>query len=162
MMGFSMAGTLSKNGGVSRGICKSDSNNLLEMIEEAHGIVREKTGKIIVKGKDGKGTKEISDSSLCSMNMWYFDGRTVFNFLQEEFNSFLNKIAGTSEAETAELVIASAIGNMIQNKKCTVKVLPTSEKWFGVTFPQDREETKQKFLELEKRGVYKHKIWSDC
>ena len=149
MAGFVLKNTLSDNGGVTRGICKMDEdNNLTEVVET----------KNIVKTADGAEADGVvvDVNSLVSMNMW---GLTpdIFPELEKRFVTFLGSIEGNEMK--AEYLIPTIIGDMVDEKLADVHVLPTSDKWFGVTYKEDKALVVSSFAELVEQGVYKKNLW---
>jgi hypothetical protein len=161
MIGYTIGATLSANGGVSRGVCKQRADHKLVAIEERHVIERTDNGNIVARGKSQMESKLIEDNDLCSMNMWGFDGTTVFELLEEEFVEFIKANSSTTSLATAELSLATAMDSLIKKQKCTVSVLQTTEAWFGVTFQADKLETIAKFKQLEEDGLYPHGLWNN-
>lgn len=156
MAGFILGNTLSDNGIVTRGVCKVDEQDYLTNIEETFAIERE--GNIAV-GKNGSGDKVTIDlESSVSMNMWGFTP----NFLEEleaGFVQFLNKIS--SEEIKAEYLLPEVVGNMLREKRATVKVLKTRDKWFGVTYKEDKEEVVNSINNLIEAGKYPTKLFQN-
>ena len=152
MAGFVLKNTLSDNGGVTRGICKmDDQNNLTEVVET----------KNIVKSANGAEADEkvIDVDSLVSMNMW---GLTpdFLDVLEEGFKEFFEKEVPGNPLK-AEYLLPTLIGGMLREKKCTVKVLETKDKWFGVTYKEDKAAVVQSFRKLIEDGVYREELYSD-
>ncbi|MDO4736451.1 MAG: nucleotidyltransferase, partial [Bacteroidia bacterium] len=148
MVGFYMDKTLSESGGVSRGVCTVDSENFLTTVEEHHHI-ENKDGKITGEGMDGQ-TKELDGNAYVSMNMWGFCPN-VFKSSKELFVEFLNN---NKENITKEFYIPYIVNNGIEKKQSSVKVLSTPDKWFGVTYKEDRPIVVNKLKELSEAGVY--------
>ncbi len=155
MAGFVLGNTLSDNGIVTRGVCKVDESGYLSRVEETFGIERQ--GDIAV-GKDGSGnpvTMEL-DSSV-SMNMWGFTP----NFLQEleaGFRTFLKGLDGNNLKE--EYLLPSVVGKMVAEGRAKVKVLRTNDKWFGVTYKEDKQLVIDSIQELIAQGKYPNKLFS--
>ena len=150
IVGFELDHTLSESGGVSRGICHYDADNILtdvvehlNIIKDADGVVsgdNSATGAhVVLKGKD-----------LCSMNMWCF---TPDYFAKSEsiFVDFLNAF---SQELKKEYYIPYAIDCMIKDGSAKCDVLSTPSHWFGVTYKEDRPGVVAKFAELVATGVY--------
>lgn len=156
MAGFVLGNTLSDNGIVTRGVCKVDADQNLTYIEETFGI--ERAGDVAV-GKNGAGeavTIELDGS--VSMNMWGFTP----NFLDEletGFVSFLQGIAGNELK--AEYLLPEVVGTMLREGRAKVKVLKTNDKWFGVTYKEDKEFVVNSINELILAGKYPSKLFQD-
>lgn len=143
MAGFVLKNTLSKNGGVSRGICYTDNNNYLTEVVETHDIILD--NDIVVSDN---GILDID--SKVSMNMWGFK-LTFLKELVEGFPIFLSNLNGNLKKEYLLPII---VDDLIKAGKIKVKMLPTNDKWFGVTYKEDHEEVSAKIKELCKEGKY--------
>jgi len=156
MVGFKLSSTLSEYGGVTRGICKSGENNMLESIVETSGISY-KEGQIYFEDLAGN-KRELSGDTLVSMNMWGFTP-TIFGLLDEEFQIFLQSYAKDLKQE---LVIPAAVNSLITKGKILIKVLSTSSDWFGITYRNDRDEVKTRIRPLIQAGEYPNNLWKGC
>ncbi len=153
MVGFRLSNTLSEHGSVTRGICKSTPNQRLDSIVEASGIVCENDQ---ISFTDAGGNKNpLSPDELVSMNMWGFTP-SVFGSFAEEFRTFLRSHA---QELKSELVLPTAVGSLIAQKKASVRVLSTSSKWFGITYPNDKEGVIAGIRQLIAQGEYPDNLW---
>jgi hypothetical protein len=154
MAGFILGNTLSDNGAVTRGVCKIDSNNLLVDVEETSGI--EKAGdKVIAPTADGQ-TKEIDKNSYVSMNMWGFTP-SILDILENGFVEFLSDLG--DNAEKKEYLLPTIVDGLIKSGKAEVKLLESKDKWFGVTYKEDKEVVVESFKKLIADGVYPAKLF---
>lgn len=146
MAGFILDNTLSDNGVVTRGVCNVDEQEMLVKIVETSGIFRDKDG--IVKDENGIC---IPEGTHVSMNMW---GLTpdFLDVLDVGFADFLDKIEPGNIK--AEYLLPTIIGEMLENSEITVKVLETQDKWFGVTYREDRQTVVNAFKGLIENGTY--------
>lgn len=149
MVGFQVGNTLSENGTVTRGICQVGNGVLTKIVET------KEIGK-------GNGCAVTPDGNVpleqpVSMNMW---GLTpdIFEELEVRFQKFLDGIKG--DELKAEYLIPTIIGDMVEEKEATVQVLETKDKWFGVTYKEDRETVVKSFAELVEQGVYNKKLFA--
>jgi dTDP-glucose pyrophosphorylase len=153
MVGFQLDHTLSDYGSVTRGICQSNQNCMLQAIEEISDIRREGDN---VFYEDTNGTRKgLDNDNLVSMNMWGFDP-SLFGAFGEEFVTFLDTQA--RELET-EFVIPTAVNLLIGKGKATVKALHTTSNWFGVTYPEDKAGVEEEINTLIEAGVYPENLW---
>ncbi len=148
MAGFILKNTLSDNGGVTRGVCKVNSEKMLVDVVETSGIE-----------KDGQGAKTpdgpIDSESYVSMNMWGLTPEFIEG-LEEGFIEFLSNV---KEGDLkAEYLLPSIVDGMIKDGKATVKVLPTNDKWFGVTYKEDAPTVIDSIKKLIKDGLYPEKL----
>lgn len=151
MVGFVLKNTLSENGTVTRGICKVDDDHMLTDIEETYGIARK--GEIAT-ADDGK--KEISLDSPVSMNMWGLPCEFL-KVLEEGFAEFLSALKPGDIK--AEYLLPRIIGNMLQDGKAQVKVLESHDKWFGVTYKEDKDSVIRSIQELIEQGIYPKRLF---
>lgn len=134
MAGYRLKNTLSDNGTVTRGICKSEDDYLKEVIE---------TREI------GKDTK-IPLDSIVSMNMWGLR-QNIFGELEARFEEFLKAYGNELKSE---FLLPEIIDNMIKNDDAKVKVIPTDEVWYGVTYKEDSDSVKAAIKRLMDSGIY--------
>lgn len=158
MAGFVLKNTLSDNGGVTRGICKVEEQGYLTRVDETHNILKKYVDNEIKAEADGK---EIDVNSFVSMNMWGLTPEFV-DKLEKGFIEFFDRIIPGSEQELkAEYLLPIYIDELLKKGEVTVKVLPTHDKWFGVTYKEDKEVVVKSFKELIDNGVYKEDLFSD-
>ena len=154
MVGFVLENTLSENGQVTRGVCKVDDNHMLTHIEETFGI--EKKGDIAV-AKNGAGEPvELSLTTPVSMNLWGFTA-DFLDTLEAGFAEFLSGIAGNETK--AEFLLPEVVGGMLRTGKAEVKVLTSNDRWFGVTYHEDKDLVVSSFRELYERGLYPEQLF---
>ena len=152
MVGYMLEKTLSKNGGVSRGIITINKDNYLVDIKETHNIVKTSKGPVV---KMGASETIINKDSKVSMNMWGMSC-AFLGELENEFSNFLANL--DSDDVKSEFILPLVIGNMVKDNLATVKVLETSDTWFGVTYKEDRESVIEEFKQLVKKGVYSNEL----
>ena len=147
MPGFVLKNTLSEQGGVSRGICQVDRNSHLTEIVETHNIVA-KSDKMAISEDDGH---EIPLSSLASMNMW---GVTpdYLEILEEGFYNFLRQQKDGDLK--SEYLLPIIMGELLQKQAAEITVLPTNDRWFGITYAADKAKVISEFKKLVKAGIY--------
>ncbi len=146
MAGFILRNTLSENGGVTRGLCSVDANGHLTDVVETHGIVKCSAGAMAEE--DGR---LIDMDSHVSMNMWGLTPEFIDD-LAAGFPRFLDRVG--REDLKGEYLLPTIIGNMVKSGRATVELLETNDKWFGVTYAEDRESVAEAFRELVVQGVY--------
>lgn len=148
MAGFHLGNTLSEHGTVTRGVCKVE-DGILADVEETFEIAK---AEGFAKTKD----KEIPFEQPVSMNMWGFTPDFI-DELGERFTSFLDNIGGNEMK--AEYLLPTIVDNLIKENKATVQVLDTNDKWFGVTYKEDKEFVVRSFSELVEKGVYPKQLF---
>ena len=147
MAGFLLKNTLSENGGVTRGICQLDAQNYLTDVVETQNIIKGQDGKIHVQGSG-----EILAADIhVSMNMWGLTPEFL-DVLESEFVQFLQNVKPGDIK--AEYLLPTLIGQMLQEQKVKVSVLETADKWFGVTYAEDRQSVVDALRKLTEAGFY--------
>lgn len=159
MVGFRVENTLSENGTVARGICREESGRLAD-IEEHLEVERESTGEHagMITGISTSGTKEIiADGSPVSMNLWGF-GQEFMDVLESDFPVALQAILKNDPLK-GEFFLPSCIDAQIKSGNATVDLLHSEDKWFGVTYQNDKPFVVGKFKEMKKAGKYPADLW---
>lgn len=153
MAAFILKNTLSDNGTVTRGICVADENNKVTDIEETFNIIREADGRVMAD--DGDGRKEVSEDSHVSMNMWGCPPEFL-DTLDSEFNAFLQE---NSKDLKAEFLLPTIIDKLIKNGEAECTLLESRDRWFGVTYAEDKATVCESIAKLISDGVYPAKLW---
>ena len=155
MPGFILKNTLSENGGVTRGVCQVGDDGYLKAVIETGGLVHLGEGAGVEE--DGKVTP-IDPKSIVSMNMWALTPE-FFSELETEFVTFLSNV---KEGDIkAEYLLPAVIDGMIKKGTATVEVLTTHDRWFGVTYQEDKYAVIDSFKKLHEDGVYTEPLYSD-
>ena len=151
MVGFVLKNTLSENGGVTRGVCKVDANQMLTEIVETSNIIKTQAGAAVAI--DGKETPIDADTPV-SMNMWGLTPE-FFEILEKGFAEF---VAAQEEGNLkGEYLLPTIIGDLLKEGKVEVKVLKSHDKWFGVTYKEDKELVVNEVKALVEKGLYPEK-----
>ncbi len=153
MVGFVLKNTLSDNGAVTRGVCKVDEANMLVEINETHNIEKVED-EAVVRTNDGE--KKIDVDSPVSMNMWGLRPN-FFSILENGFTEFLENL--NEEDLKSEYLLPTIIGGLLEEKKLSVRVLQSKDKWFGVTYKEDKADVVSAISELIETGVYPVKLF---
>ncbi|MBN2235915.1 MAG: NTP transferase domain-containing protein [Bacteroidales bacterium] len=153
MVGYELKNTLSENGYVSRGQCKSDSNHfLIDVVERTH--IERQGEKVVFQDANGN-LINLDENTLVSMNFWGFTP-SFFTFLQEKFASFITE---NTDNLKAEFYIPSVVNDLIIEKRARTKVLHSNASWFGVTYQEDKAGVMQNIQNLVNSGKYPSKLW---
>ena len=151
MVGYVLANTLTENGSVSRGVCEVTEDGKLQKIVERTKIKKEGNGAAF--SEDGGETWESIDAdSIVSMNLWGFD-TSIMEELDKDLIQFLDTQAKENPLKS-ESFLPSFVQQMLTKGKAQVNVLTTNDKWFGVTYKEDKEKVINAIKELKKAGVY--------
>ena len=153
MAGFVLGNTLSENGTVTRGVCQVDGKGFLVDIVETREI--ESKGDTAV-ASDGKGGEiKINLNSAVSMNMWGFT-TGLFNELETGFVTFLKEHGSELKSE---YLLPEEVGRLVKEGKAVVHVLSSNDKWFGVTYKEDKQMVVESFRVLISKGLYPNKLF---
>ncbi len=156
MVGYLLKNTLTEHGHVARGVCSVDGDGRLKGIVERVHI--EKQGNRAVYTEDeGKTWEELPDSSIVSMNLWGFH-KSILPVLEEKFTDFLQTRAVLNPLK-AEYFLPSVVGELIDEEKAEVRVLKSQDKWYGVTYKEDKEAVMGAIQNLKDIGIYPEKLW---
>lgn len=154
MAGFILSNTLSDNGGVTRGVCSVDANGYLQRVTETYEI-QMKAG-VLTACDEQKQPVSVSEDQHVSMNMWGLPPRFL-EMLEGGFAGFLDSLG--DDAMKAEYLLPKIIDKLLAEKKARVKVLETGDRWFGVTYKEDKQVVVDSIQALIQQGVYKEKLF---
>ena len=155
MVGYLLEDTLTEHGHVARGVCSVDPGGYLIEIDERLHI--ERFGQVARYTEDGGQTwVQIPQGSPVSMNMWGFTP-SLLSELETRFARFLSD--NRDRITQAEFLLPEVVGAMLREGQARVKVLPAGERWFGVTYQQDRPRVEAAIRGLVQQGVYPRELW---
>ena len=153
MAGLILSNTLSENGAVTRGICRLGEDGLLKQVTETYDIEQKEHG---IAAKDEKGNPvSVHADQYVSMNMWGAPP-AFLEELKKGFPAFLDSQAGNLKAE---YLLPGVIDELIQAGKARVQVLKTNDRWFGVTYQEDKALVVAAIRSLVEQGVYKDNLY---
>ena len=155
MAGYYLKNTLTENGTVSRGVCEVDDNGQLVDVIERTKIMRV-NGKICYT-EDEQSWTELPEEVLCSMNCWCFPAEFI-NEIEKYFIEFLKNEVPANPLKS-EFFLPFLVRDLLSEQKCTVDVLETKDKWFGVTYKEDKPDVVKSVKALVDAGVYPEKLW---
>lgn len=156
MVGYRLENTLTDNGYVSRGVCETDSDGYLADINERTHIEKRDGGAAYTED-DGKTWTSLPGDTPVSMNMWGFTG----GFMKElvsRFPVFLEKSIPENPLK-CEYFLPFVVDELLKEKKATVKVLTTQDKWYGVTYKEDKPVVVAAIQKLKDQGLYPQGLW---
>ncbi len=154
MVGFKCLNTLTENGTVTRGLCEK-KDGYLSHITEIQKIAL-KDGKAVYEDENGEWAP-IDDDALVSMNFWGFTPK-IFEECEPVFTKFLSENLAANPMK-CEHVIPTAIGTLVSEQKIKVKMLASTDKWFGVTYKEDKPDVVARIQELKDNGTYPDVLW---
>jgi choline kinase len=155
MVAYKMANTLSPTGGVSRGVCQAEAGFLAEVVE-THKIENDPNGECRYPDPATGDWKALADESLASMNFWGFHP-IMFSYLRLLFVDFLQY---QRTVEKSEFLIPTVVDSLIKAGFARTRVLTTDDKWFGMTYRDDREPLVANVNSLVADGVYPANLWA--
>ena len=153
MVGFQCLNTLTTNGTVTRGLCEEKDGNLSHIVEVQKIALQD--GHAVYE--EDENWKPIDDNALVSMNFWGFTPK-IFDELEPIFKDFLEKNLESNPMK-CEHVIPTAVGDLVREGKITVKMLSSKDKWFGVTYKEDKPDVVAKIAEKKASGEYPDVLW---
>ena len=156
MAGFILKNTLSDNGSVTRGICETNADGYLTAVHETSNIVKVPGGAAV--DEDGTLTS-VDAESYVSMNMWGLTPEFM-KCLEDGFVEFFENTSADKLLK-AEYLLPIYIDELLQKGKVSVKVLDSHDKWFGVTYKEDKESVMAAFKKLIADGVYREDLFGD-
>ena len=155
MVGYELGNTLTENGSVARGCCVTDENNFLVTIAERTQIEKREKGAEYTE--DGEHFIPIDLKTPVSMNMWGFTPSVL-----KEMESAVNQFFATEVEKNplkSECFLPIEIDKLLQRGVATVEVLRSSDKWFGVTYKEDKPFVVESIADLKRQGVYPTQLW---
>ena len=156
MVGYRLENTLTDNGYVSRGVCETDADGYLADINERTHIEKRDGGAAYTED-DGKTWTSLPGDTPVSMNMWGFTG----GFMKElvnRFPVFLQKNIPENPLK-CEYFLPFVLDELLKEKKATVKDLTTQDKWYGVTYKEDKPVVVAAIQKLKDQGLYPQGLW---
>lgn len=153
LIGYRLKNTLSEHGYVSRAECRVGAGNRLEGITERLKIKRE-AGSVFYQDEKGMAV-DLSEDTVVSMNFWAFMP-SLFAYIERDMLAFLTE---NSASLTAEFILPAVIDGLISDGTVEIPVLETGDRWFGITYREDREMVKSRLQELVESGDYPTPIW---
>lgn len=156
MAGYKIKNTLSENGAVTRGVSIGNEENKLVKIIETHEIKLEEDGRL--SSKENLDSDILNLESLASMNMWATYPEFI-ELCEEYFAKYLEE--NKDNLEKAEYVLPEMIDELLREDKVDISILPTNDKWIGITYKSDLEPAKAEFKEMLDKGEYPKDIWNE-
>ncbi len=156
MVGYRLDKTLTENGYVSRGVCRvSDSGYLQSVVE--HTRIQWRGSDVVFTEDDGATWSGLDPQATVSMNFWGFT-RSMLDEMQAGFPAFLDRALKENPLK-AEYFLPSVVEELIRREKATVKVLRSEDKWYGVTYKEDKESVMAALQSMKDKGLYPGRLW---
>jgi NDP-sugar pyrophosphorylase family protein len=156
MVGYQLENTLTENGHVARGVCVTDKEDHLVTIHERTHIAR-RGEEICYTEDDGESWVSIPKDSIVSLNMWGFSA-SILKELKDRFAKFLDENLEKNPLK-CEYFLPFVVDELLGEGKADVRVLKTMDKWYGVTYKEDKPMVMAAIQRLKEEGLYPEKLW---
>lgn len=156
MVAFELEKTVTENGHVARGVCEVDENGLLTDITERTRIEQFDDG-IAFTEDDGKTWNYLEAGTPVSMNFWGFT-KSFMEEMEGRFPAFLDWALANNPMK-GEYFLPGVVDQLIKADKATVKVLKSKDKWYGVTYKEDKQSVVDALQSMKDKGLYPEKLW---
>ena len=158
MVGYRLKNTVTDNGHVARGVCGLNADKELVNVTERTRIEK-RNGGIEYSENDGKTWTKIDGDTLVSMNMWGFT-HSILEEIRDGFPAFLE--SGLKENPLkCEYFLPAVVSTLLEEGRATVKVLESEDKWYGVTYKEDKPVVVAAVQELKDKGLYPQRLWEE-
>ena len=158
MVAYLLGNTVTENGHVARGVCEEDENGYLVRVTERTRIEKDGENARFTED-DGKTWTELPGSTIVSMNLWGFT-RSFIDEAEKRFPAFLDK-AVVENPLKGEYFLPSVVTQLLEENKARVKVLRSTDKWYGVTYRDDKPVVVKAIADMTASGLYPDKLWED-
>ncbi len=157
MVGYQLKNTVTENGHVARGVCELDDKGFLKKVTERTRIMHH-GDSIAYTEDDGESWTPLADDTIVSMNFWGFS-KSMMDELQNGLPAFLEQALAENPLK-GEYFLPGVADRLVQEGKARVKVLTSHDKWYGVTYKEDKEDVKNALQSMKDRGEhYPEKLW---
>lgn len=154
MVGYNLKNTITENGSVSRGVCQVDDAGMLVDLVERTKIFTD-GDKILCK--EGEDILKLSPEATVSMNFWGFT-KSMMEEIEKRFPTFLEETIKDNPLK-GEYFLPKVVDDLIKCGKAEVRVLKSQDKWFGVTYKEDKEVVVSSLKQLKDHGIYPEVLW---
>ena len=157
MVGYLLKNAVTENGSVARGVCVTDDKGYLVSVTERTRIERCGSGSLGFTEDGGKTYTHLDDDTIVSMNLWGF-GADMKNELRDQFPAFLDKCLSVNPLK-GEYFLPSVASAQLEGGRGTVRVIPTHETWYGVTYREDLASVQDAIKKMKSTGIYPERLW---
>ena len=158
MVGYLLKNTVTDNGHVARGLCDTDERGELVKITERTRIEK-RDGGIAYSEDDGATWTKVPEDTLVSMNMWGFT-RSILEEIRDRFPAFLEE-GIVKNPMKCEYFLPAVVSDLLGEGKASVAVLSSKDKWYGVTYKEDKPVVMAAIQGLKDEGLYPEKLWGE-
>ena len=159
MVGYQLGNTVTDNGHVARGICSMNENGELIAIHERTRIEK-RDGGIAFTEDDGRTWTAVPADTIVSMNMWGFT-KSILKEIKEGFPAFLEKGLGENPMK-CEYFLPTVVSDLLGEERATVAVLKSADKWYGVTYKEDKPVVVEAIQKMKDEGLYPKHLWEEA
>ena len=159
MVGYLLKHTVTDTGHVARGLCDINEDGELVKITERTRIEK-RDGGIAFSEDDGETWIQVPEDTLVSMNMWGFT-RSILDEIKAGFPAFLEEGLGKNPMK-CEYFLPAVVSDLLGKEKATVAVLSSGDKWYGVTYKEDKPVVVEAIRNLKASGLYPEKLWEEA
>ena len=156
MVGYQLENTLTENGHVARGVCSVDENHYLTKVVERTRIERQDGGAAFTED-DGVVWVKLPKDTIVSMNMWGFS-KSFLEATKAGFRAFLESGLKNNPLK-CEYFLPTVVSNLLEENKATVSVLTSQDKWYGVTYKEDKAVVMEAMQNMKNEGIYPQEVW---
>ena len=163
MAGYRLSNTMTENGSVARGVCEVSEDGVLKNVTERLQIrwAEAEDGapgdRVVCASDDGKGLLDLPADATVSMNFWGFPA-AMMDALAVRFPEFLTR-ALVGNPLKGEFFLPSVVKSLIDDEDAMVRVLTSPDRWFGVTYKEDRQTVVDSLQSMKDKGLYPEKLW---
>ena len=158
MVAYLLGNTVTENGHVARGVCEEDGKGYLVRVTEHTHIEKDGENARFTED-DGKTWTSLPGSTIVSMNLWGFT-KSFLAEAEKRFPAFLDK-ALVENPLKGEYFLPSVVTQLLEEDKARVKVLRSTDKWYGVTYRDDKPVVVKAIADMTAKGIYPDKLWED-
>ena len=158
MVGYLLKNTVTENGSVARGVCTTNAQGYLDNVVERTKIVK---GEVMPRytEDDGATWTDLSADTIVSMNIWGFT-RSYLDEAEARFPKFLDE-AMKSNPMKGEYFLPGVVSQLLEEDKARVRVLSSEDKWYGVTYKEDKPVVVEALARMRREGLYPMNLWSE-
>lgn len=157
MIGYRLDNTMSDKGSVARGLCEGKDGKLVTIVERTK--IEKQGDKIAFTEDDGKTWTEVAGDTLVSLNIWGFT-KSYMDEILDRFPKFLSETVPSNPLKS-EYFVPLVVADILADDKCEVQILTSQDRWYGVTYKEDKPIVMQAFADMKASGLYPKKLWED-
>ncbi len=158
MVGYLLKNTVTENGSVARGVCTANEEGYLQNVVERTKIVKGEKSPRFTED-DGATWTDLPEDTIVSMNMWGFT-RSYLAEAEAGFPKFLDNAAKTNPMK-GEYYLPAVVSRLLEEGKARVRLLSSTDKWYGVTYKEDKPLVVEALAKMRREGVYPEKLWNE-